>query len=406
MARTSHMVIRKERFYTLPVLSLIALSFLLGMSEFIVVGILPDIAEGLDISLTTVGGLVALFAFVYGPITPIGASISSRFERFHTLLFLSVVFLAGNLMCAFATGYVMLVIARVVIASVSGTAVAVSMTFAEDVASERNRTRFVSWVFSGFSIASVFGVPIGTSIAGFLGWRWSFHFINILTVIVIIVMCAVLPKNHYGVRTNFLSQFFIFTERRIWAGILAVVFAAAATYVFYTYLAPILEQEIGLPSQYVSLALAIYGLACLGSNLYGGKLGNRGRGVMPLIKGRPIYLLQAVFMVSLPFALLNPIAGCAVLLILGFLMYLQNTPSQILYMDVASQTHPGSLNLASPFNSMSFNIGIAMGSAVGGLVTDNIGMRWLGPFGAMFAMLAWITVTWLKWDQSKRQDAE
>ncbi|OZG57146.1 arabinose transporter [Bifidobacterium tissieri] len=398
--------LRDDRFFTLPVISLIAMSFMLGMSEFIVVGILPDIAEGLNVSLTTVGGLVSLFAFVYAPATPIGASISSRFERFRTLLFLAIVFLIGNIMCAFAVGYGMLVTARIVIALISGTTVAVSMTFADDVATPKNRTKFVAWVFSGFSIASVFGVPIGTSIANTFGWRWAFHVINVLTVALIVLMCVVLPKNHYGPKSRFLAQFFIFTEKRIWGGILAVVFAAAASYVFYTYLTPILEQEIGIPSQYISVALAAYGLACLASNLYGGKLGDRGRGVVPLVKGRPIYLIQAVFMVALPFAVLNPIIGCVVLLALGFLMYLQNTSSQVLYMDVAAATHPGSLNLASSFNSMSFNIGIALGSAVGGLVTDHIGMRWLGPFGAIFAVCAFLTAVWLNVDLKRREAAQ
>ena len=398
-------VLRDDRFFTLPVISLVAMSFMLGMSEFIVVGILPDIAEGLNVSLTTVGGLVSLFAFVYAPATPIGASISSRFERFRTLLFLAIVFLIGNIMCAFAVGYGMLVAARIVIALISGTTVAVSMTFADDVATPKNRTKFVAWVFSGFSIASVFGVPIGTSIANTFGWRWAFHAINVLTVALIVLMCVVLPKNHYGPKSRFLAQFFIFTEKRIWGGILAVVFAAAASYVFYTYLTPILEQEIGIPSQYISFALAAYGLACLASNLYGGKLGDRGRGVVPLVKGRPIYLIQAVFMVALPFAVLNPIIGCVVLLALGFLMYMQNTSSQVMYMGVAAATHPGSLNLASSFNSMSFNIGIALGSAVGGLVTDHIGMRWLGPFGAIFAVCAFLTAAWLNMDLKRREAA-
>ena len=392
-----------DRFFTLPVISLIAMSFMLGMSEFIVVGILPDIAEGLNVSLTTVGGLVSLFAFVYAPATPIGASISSRFERFRTMIFLAVVFLIGNVMCAFAVGYGMLVAARIMIALISGTTVAVSMTFAPDVASARNRTKFVAWVFSGFSIASVFGVPIGTSIANAFGWRWAFHIINLLTVLLIIVMCFVLPKNHYGPKSRFLAQFFIFTEKRIWGGILAVVFGAAASYVFYTYLTPILEQQIGIAQRFIAVALSCYGVACLASNLYSGKLGDNGRGVEPLVRVRFIYVVQAAFMVVLPFAVMNAIAGCLVLLVLGLFMYLQNTPSQVLYMDVAAETHPGSMNLASSFNSMAFNIGIALGSAVGGLVTDHIGMRWLGPFGAVFALLAYLTVVWLRVDMKRRQ---
>ena len=393
---------RNDRFFTPAVVTLIMISFALGMSEFIIVGILPDIATGLNIPLTTAGGLVSLFAFVYAPATPIGAALASRFERFHVIAALMAVFLLGNILCAVAPNYAVLLVARVIIALISGTTVATSMTFVDDVASPKNRTKFVAWVFSGFSVAAVFGVPVGTAVANALGWRWAFYVIVAMTVVLIAAMFRVLPKNHYGPRSRFLAQFFIFTEPRIWAGIISVVCGAAATYVFYTYLSPILQDEIGMPASMVSIALSAYGLMCLASNLYSGKLGDRGRGTKPLIGVLPIYLVQAVLLALLPFAVMNPIAGCALLLVLGFFMYLQNTPSQILYMDVAAETHPGSLNLASSFNSMAFNIGIAVGSAVGGLVTDTVGMHWLGPFGAIFALLAAGSVLWLKIDDRKR----
>ncbi|KAA8819038.1 MFS transporter [Bifidobacterium vespertilionis] len=393
---------RNDRFFTPAVVTLIMISFALGMSEFIIVGILPDIATGLNIPLTTAGGLVSLFAFVYAPATPIGAALASRFERFHVIAALMAVFLLGNILCAVAPNYAVLLVARVIIALISGTTVTTSMTFVDDVASPKNRTKFVAWVFSGFSVAAVFGVPVGTAVANALGWRWAFYVIVAMTVVLIAAMFRVLPKNHYGPRSRFLAQFFIFTEPRIWAGIISVVCGAAATYVFYTYLSPILQDEIGMPASMVSIALSAYGLMCLASNLYSGKLGDRGRGTKPLIGVLPIYLVQAVLLALLPFAVMNPIAGCALLLVLGFFMYLQNTPSQILYMDVAAETHPGSLNLASSFNSMAFNIGIAVGSAVGGLVTDTVGMHWLGPFGAIFALLAAGSVLWLKIDDRKR----
>ncbi|MBT1180308.1 MFS transporter [Bifidobacterium vespertilionis] len=393
---------RNDRFFTPAVVTLIMISFALGMSEFIIVGILPDIATGLNIPLTTAGGLVSLFAFVYAPATPIGAALASRFERFHVIAALMAVFLVGNILCAIAPNYAVLMVARVIIALISGTTVATSMTFVDDVASPQNRTKFVAWVFSGFSVAAVFGVPVGTAVANALGWRWAFYVIVAMTVVLIAAMFRVLPKNHYGPRSRFLAQFFIFTEPRIWAGIISVVCGAAATYVFYTYLSPILQDEIGMPASMVSIALSAYGLMCLASNLYSGKLGDRGRGTKPLIGVLPIYLVQAVLLALLPFAVMNPIAGCALLLVLGFFMYLQNTPSQVLYMDVAAETHPGSLNLASSFNSMAFNIGIAVGSAVGGLVTDTVGMHWLGPFGAIFALLAAGSVLWLKIDDRRR----
>jgi len=386
----------KERFFNLPVLILIASSFMLGMSEFIVVGILPDIAADLKISEVTVGNLVSLFAFVYAPVTPLGSALSARFPRFATHLTLIGIFLAGNLLCAFAPNYAVLVVARIMIALVSGTLVAVAMTYVPDVTTDRFRTKFIAWVFSGFSIASVVGVPVGTWVANTFGWRWAFHMINVLTIMLIVGMVVALPRNSHIVKIGFLPQFRLFFDRRIQLGVFTVVFGAAASYVFYTYLTPIMRDEVHVPEQYLSVGLVIFGAACLWSNLYGGKLADRGRGVEPLTHIRPIYCAHAVLMASLVVAHWVPVYGALLLVVLGMFMYLQNSASQVLYMDVASQSHPGSLNLAASLNSMSFNIGIALGSAVGGLVNGHFGLTWLGPVGALFLLCAIATTTMLR----------
>ena len=387
--------VAKERFFNLPVIVLISLSFMLGMSEFIVVGILPDIAAGLKVSEVTVGNLVSLFAFVYAPVTPLGSALSARFPRFATHLTLVGVFLIGNVLCAFASNYGVLVVARILIALVSGTLVAIAMTYAPDVTTEQYRTKFIAWVFSGFSIASVVGVPVGTWVANTFGWRWAFHLVNVLTVALIVLMVMVLPRNSRIVKIGFLPQFRLFFDRRIQLGVLDVVFGAAATYVFYTYLTPIMRDEVHVPEQYLSVGLVIFGAACLWSNLYGGKLADRGRGVEPLTHIRPIYCAHAVLMASLIVTHWVPVYGALLLVVLGMFMYLQNSASQVLYMDVASQSHPGSLNLAASLNSMSFNIGIAVGSAVGGLVNTHLGLMWLGPVGAIFLLCAVGTTTLL-----------
>jgi DHA1 family inner membrane transport protein len=386
----------KERFFNLPVLILIASSFMLGMSEFIVVGILPDIAADLKISEVTVGNLVSLFAFVYAPVTPLGSALSARFPRFATHLTLIGIFLAGNLLCAFAPNYAVLVVARIMIALVSGTLVAVAMTYVPDVTTDRFRTKFIAWVFSGFSIASVVGVPVGTWVANTFGWRWAFHMINVLTIMLIVGMVVALPRNSHIVKIGFLPQFRLFFDRRIQLGVLTVVFGAAASYVFYTYLTPIMRDEVHVPEQYLSVGLVIFGAACLWSNLYGGKLADRGRGVEPLTHIRPIYCAHAVLMASLVVAHWVPVYGALLLVVLGMFMYLQNSASQVLYMDVASQSHPGSLNLAASLNSMSFNIGIALGSAVGGLINGHFGLMWLGPVGALFLVCAIVITTFLR----------
>ena len=288
-----------ERFFMLPAVTLIASSFVLGMSDFVVVGILSDIAHGLRVSEVTVGNLVS---------------------RFATHLTLIGVFLAGNILCALAPNY------------------------------------------------------------------------------------AVLPHYSHMAKVGFLPQFRLFFDRRIQLGVLAVVFGAAATYVFYTYLTPIMRDEVHVPEQYLSVGLVIFGAACLWSNLYGGKLADRGRGVEPLTHIRPIYCAHAVLMASLIVTHWVPVYGALLLVVLGMFMYLQNSASQVLYMDVASQSHPGSLNLAASLNSMSFNIGIAVGSAVGGLVNAHLGLMWLGPVGAIFLLCAVGTTTLLRPFAARERD--
>lgn len=396
MTNTPANTARTDRFFNLPVTILIFASFMLGMSEFVVVGILPDIASGLKVSEVTVGNLVAIFAFVYAPCTPLGSALSARFPRFLTYLTLMGVFLVGNILCAFAPNYPVLLIARLLIASVSGTLVAISMTFAPDVTTDKYRTKFIAWVFSGFSIASVVGVPAGTWVANTFGWRVTFALVSVLTAVLMASMAVSLPRNSHPAKIGFLRQFRLFFDRRIQLGVADVVFGAAASYVFYTYLSPIMRDEIGVPERYISVGLVVYGCACLWSNLYGGKLADRGRGVEPLTHIRPIYCVQAVCLCLLAFASLVPVAGALLLVALGMFMYLQNASSQVLYMDVAYQSHPGSVNLAASLNSMSFNIGIAIGSAVGGMVNDAFGLMWLGPFGAIFALLAVGTTTLLR----------
>ena len=232
--------------------------------------------------------------------------------------------------------------------------------------------------------------------ANTFGWRVTFALVSVLTAVLMASMAVSLPRNSHPAKIGFLRQFRLFFDRRIQLGVADVVFGAAASYVFYTYLSPIMRDEIGVPERYISIGLVIYGCACLWSNLYGGKLADRGRGVEPLTHIRPIYCAHAVLMASLVVAHWVPVYGALLLVVLGMFMYLQNSASQVLYMDVASQSHPGSLNLAASLNSMSFNIGIALGSAVGGLVNAHLGLMWLGPVGAIFLLCAVGTTTLLR----------
>lgn len=377
-------------FWTVQTIALTAMSFALGMNEFLMMGILPDIATGLAVPQTLVGNLVSLFAAVYAVCTPLGAAISSRFPRYRIYLAMGLVFLIGNALSGFATGYAMLAASRFVVALVAGPMVAVAMTFAPQVASPENRTRFTAWIFSGFSIASVVGVPFGTWVADAFGWRWAFHIVTAIIILLLIVLAITLPRQSRTIRTGFFSQFLIFRDPRIDLGVLCVFFGAAATYVFYTYISPVLMRFGGIPERFVSLALVAYGLAALFSNLYSGRLARRGTVEQPLGRVWPFYLLHAAFLALLSVGCLTGQVWLVLVCVVGVgtCMYLQNSPSQIDYVDSALQFHPGSLNLSNSLNSMSFNLGITAGAALGGVVKDNLGLGWLGAIGALLALAA------------------
>ena len=158
----------KARFFNPAVVGLIMLSFFLGTSEYTVIGILPEIADGFGISLTQAGSIVSLFAFAYGLGTPFLAAYVGKYNRFRITMLGISLFALCNLICAIATNYMVFLVFRILTAVVSGTVVSISMTYAEDVASiPEHIPGVIAGVFSGFSIASVIGVPIASTISCF-----------------------------------------------------------------------------------------------------------------------------------------------------------------------------------------------------------------------------------------------
>ncbi|KRL13740.1 major facilitator superfamily protein [Schleiferilactobacillus perolens DSM 12744] len=174
---------------------LILLAFVLGCSEFIIVGVLDDIASQLHVGVSTVGLLVTIFALVYAVSTPFVNALVRQHRFYNFILILMAIFIFGNILTAFSSTYLVLVIARVVTAIVSGPLISIALTFANEIAPMDKKAWLVSWIFSGFSIASVFGVPIGTWISTLAGWRMSFVAITVVSVLTFILMLPSLPKD-------------------------------------------------------------------------------------------------------------------------------------------------------------------------------------------------------------------
>lgn len=376
----------EDRLFTPAVVTLIFLSFVMGTSEFIVMGILPDISEGVGVDYTMVGGLVSVFALSYAVFTPTITGITGRFGRFRVLMLLALVFLLSDVLTLVSWDYWSLVLSRVVTAASSGSLLAVGMTFVMDLVTPRFRARAVSWIFSGFSISSVVGVPLGTAMSHVLGWRSVFVLILAMGVVAVLMAVRTLPRlgppesspTSKGGAGRMLS------DPRIIAGAGVTVFAAMGMYTIYTYITPILEEEVGFSDSTVSLGLMAMGVAMLIGNLYSGRLASRGG----LRKVRLTLLAEAALMFVLPTALASSVTGFAVLLVTGLMMYLFNASVQMHLMEVANRDYPEAITLASSLNPTSFNIGITIGSLLAGVVYDTAGAASIGYLGCACILVA------------------
>lgn len=370
-------------FVSLSVVLLVALGFVLGCSEFIILGVEPDVATSLNVPLASIGNLVGLFAGVYAVCTPTLGIVTGRVRRFTLLVCYLAVFCAGNLLNALAPSYEVLLVGRVVTASVSGSLLAVALTFVADLVDERHQPLVISWVYSGFSVASVLGVPAGTMVGELLGWNVALGIVFVLGLALAVGLVAVLPRTGSadtpaGVR----QQLAIFAEPRILLTAAVTLFSAAGTYAFYTYISAYLEGPLGLTAAGASTFLMAMGVATLISNLSSGVVASR-FGVPGLI---PSELLHALLLGALALTSGSTVLCLANILLIGLLMYLPNSPTATEFLGIATRRHPGSETLASSLQPMSFNIGIALGSSLGGAVMGGPGFLALGPVGALAAL--------------------
>ena len=306
------------------VLALAALGFTLGTCEFVIVGILPDIAAGLNVSLAAVGRLVSVFAACYAVGTPLLTALTGRMDRFRLLMGLMLLFLGVNVLSMLAPGVAVLYASRVVAALVSGTLTAVAMLYAKEVSSPEQTARAISAVYAGFSVAAVAGVPIGTAVCHALGWRATFGVILAMGLVLLPVLARLLPReiDVPPAEGGLLNQFAVLRDSRCWHCVLMVLFSASATYTVYTYLTPTLTGTLGLPETAVSPVLLVMGLCSAASNLFSGCLAEKG-GLKPL----PLFFAAQVLLFAvLPLLLVNRWLGLTGLFAMGLLMYLLNTP--------------------------------------------------------------------------------
>ncbi|WP_416353293.1 MFS transporter [Agrilactobacillus fermenti] len=371
--------------FTLQSIVFVLVAFMLGCNEFIVVGILSDLVKDFSVSLATVGYLVTIFATVYAVSTPFITVLTSRFPRYKTLLTLIGIFFVGNTLSGLATNFVFMVVSRILTAMTAGSIISLVMTFSSQIAPREKRASLVSWVFAGFSIASVFGVPIGVAISTSIGWRYVFFSISVLTLIVFGLLLFLLPRHVTQTTSSIKNQLTLLLDARIYLGVALVLFSAAAMYGYYTYIRPLLTTAMGFSLGSLNWLLFIIGIMSIINNRLSGKLAEKADSLHRLPK---FYIADIILLVLLPLGLSNQIVGLGMILALTLIITILNAPLQLHFLNIADADYPQSLVLASSLSSIFFNFGISLGSATASILVGPIGLNRISFGSAVFAGIA------------------
>ena len=374
--------------YRLQSILFVFVAFMLGCNEYMIVGVLPDIAHQYHDSLSTHGLLVTVFALVYAIFTPIITSLASRWRRHHVLLVLMVVFFIGNTWTALASNFISMLFSRVLTATVAGAIISIVLVMASFVAPREKRASLVSWVFAGFSIASVIGIPIGTVISTTFSWHDSFWMISGLTIFVFVSLIWLVPKDTPQFKSTLSKQFTLLKDTRVLLGVVFIVTVCAADYTIYTYIRPLITNEMGFSNTWLNWLLFGMGIFFIIGNKFGGYIADNG-GIHRL--GGIYIAMTILYLLFGPLLSFKWIAIIIVaLLCIAFSSYGSST--QLMFLDIAEKEYPQSLDLASSLNSIFANIGISLGSFTASQAVAFLPMRNLGYVGAVYGLAATILV--------------
>jgi predicted MFS family arabinose efflux permease len=380
------MSIDKKR-STFALLALAVSAFAIGTTEFISVGLLPLIAGDLKIPVTTAGLTVSLYALGVTFGAPVLTSLTSHMSRKTLLLWIMIVFIIGNSIAASAASILVLLAARVISAFSHGVFMSIGSTIAADLVPENRRASAISIMFSGLTVATVTGVPFGTFIGQHFGWRMAFILIVAVGIIALIATSILVPSDlQPGVRTKVRDQLKLLKNGRLLLVFIITALGYGGTFVVFTYLSPILQNITGFKEGTVAAILLLYGVAIAIGNMIGGKLSNQN----PFRALFYMFIVQAVilfiFMYTAPFK----IEGLITVFFMGLLAFMNVPGLQVYVVMLAERFVPTAVDIASAMNIAAFNIGIAFGSYLGGVITGSFGLihtTWIGSLMVLAAVL-------------------
>jgi predicted MFS family arabinose efflux permease len=375
----------KQSLFSLLALAISA--FAIGTTEFISVGLLPLIANDFEIPVTTAGLTVSLYALGVTFGAPILTSLTSSMSRKSLLLWIMVIFIIGNGLSASATSISVLLAARVISALSHGIFMSIGSTIAADLVPENKRASAISIMFTGLTVATVTGVPFGTFIGQEFGWRMAFILIVVVGIIALLANSILIPSSlRKSTVSSFRDQIKIVTNGRLLLVFIITALGYGGTFVVFTYLSPILQDITGFKEGTVAAILLGYGIAIAIGNMIGGKVSNQN----PIKALFYMFIVQAVVLFILMFTAPFKIAGLITIFFMGLLAFMNVPGLQVYVVMLAERYVPSAVDVASALNIAAFNAGIAIGSYLGGIITDSIGLihtTWIGALmvlGAVF----------------------
>ncbi|WP_312409142.1 MFS transporter [Comamonas sp.] len=353
-------------------------AFAIGTTEFAPMGLLPVIAQGVDVSIPTAGMLVSAYAVGVMLGAPVMTLLFSRFGRRAALVTLMLIFTAGNLLSALAPGYTTLLLSRLVTSLNHGAFFGIGAVVAASVVPKDKQASAIAAMFMGLTVANIGGVPAATWIGQQVGWRLAFAGTAALGLITIAALWMVLPKGEAGTRPDVRRELKVLTRPEVLLAMGTTVLGAGSMFTLYTYVAPVLTEITHASPGFIAFALVLIGVGFTIGNSLGGRLADWS------LDGatRIILLALALIMVVLPWALGTHLGAGMGLVVWGAAAFGMVPPVQMRVMQAAAEA-PG---LASSVNVGAFNLGNAVGAALGGaVISQGLGYGAVAWAGAALA---------------------
>lgn len=350
----------------LALYALTAGAFGIGVTEFVIMGLLLEVSADLHVSLSAAGLLISGYALGVVVGAPVLTILTGRWPRKAVLVGLMVVFTIGNLACALAPDYTTLMAARVLTAFAHATFFGVGSVVATGLVAPERKASAIAIMFTGLTVANILGVPLGTWLGQAFGWRATFWAVAGVGVLAVAVIALLVPSDTGAQEEggSLRSDLAVLTRSTLLLGLLTTVLSWVGVFAAFTYVAPILTRITGFSEAAVSPILLVFGGGLVVGNLLGGRLADRH--LVPTVFGTLLALSAVLGLMA--FAIHDRIAAVVTIGLLGAVGFATVAPLQ---MWVLAKAEGAGQSLASSFNIAAFNLGNAIGAWLGGAVIDH-----------------------------------